>query len=164
VWAEEEVMSSGCKYCILRIASPFRAYFPPKMDKVRKIIEGIKNSTLPPMFVDQVITPTFIDDIALGVRMISTKKPQGVFHLVGSTSLSPYLLACKICDVFGFNRNLIKRGSLARYLAENPTARPFQKNLSLSNEKIKKIGVKMNEIDRALTILKDQIDKLLAIS
>lgn len=156
-WAEEEVKKSGCQWCILRIAFPFRSYFPPKLDLVRKIIEGFKNKNLSPMFVDQIITPTFIDDIALALKVILVKKPRGIYHLVGSTSLSPYQLALKIAGIFNFDRKLVKKGSLEEYLRSNPNFRPYQKNLALSNKKIKKLGIKTREIEKALTELKNQL-------
>ena len=156
-WAEEEVKKSGCDYCILRIAYPFRAYYQPKVDLVRKMINGLKSKNLPPMFSDQIITPTFIDDIAFGLKIILEKRPSGVFHLVGSTSLSPYLLARKIAKIFNFPLRLVKKGSLKDYLENNPGVRPYQRNLALSNKKIKNLGVKIKTIDEALLSLKRQL-------
>ena len=157
-WAEEEVKKSGCDYCILRIAYPFRAYYKPKLDLVRKIINGLRTKNLPPMFSDQIITPTFIDDIAFGLKIILEKRPLGVFHFVGSTFLSPYLLAKKVAKVFNFPLELVKRGSLKDYLENNPGVRPYQKNLALSNKKIKNLGVKIKTIDAALLSLKRQLE------
>jgi len=156
-WAEEEVKKSGCQYCIVRISFPFRAYFLAKIDLVRKIIQGLKNKDLPPMFCDQIITPTFIDDIAEGVGIILEKQPKGIYHLVGSTFFSPYELTQKIADVFGFDKNLVKKGSLKEYLKNNPNSRPYQKKLALANKKIQKLGIKMKRIDEALIALKEQI-------
>jgi len=64
-WAEEEVRKGGINYAIVRPAFPFRVEFKAKKDLVRQIIKGLEENSLPPMFVDQIITPTFIDDIAL---------------------------------------------------------------------------------------------------
>ena len=156
-WAEEEVKKSGCDYCILRIAYPFRAYYQPKMDLVRKMINGLKSKNLPPMFSDQIITPTFIDDIAQGIKIILEKKPKGIYHLVGSTFLSPYEVARKVVKIFGFDQNLVKKGSLEEYLKNNPDSRPYQKNLALSNKKAQTLGIKIRKIEEALEELKKQI-------
>jgi len=155
--AEKEVQGSGCKYCIVRISFPFRAEFSNKPDIIKKIIEGLKNNTLNPLFSDQIITPTFIDDIAYGVEKIIEKQMEGIFHLVGSTPLSPFKLAGKIAESFGFDKTLVKEGSLTEFLKNNPSSRPYQKNLSLSNKKAGEIlGITMKTIDEAIAEIKAQ--------
>ena len=153
--AEKEVKNSGCQYCIVRISFPFRSKFPAKPDLVRKIIDGLKNNTLYPQFSDQIITPTFIDDIAFGIGKIIEKKAEGIFHLTGSSFISPFELAQKIADTFGFDKNLVKESSLSEYLRINPHSRPYQKNLSLSNQKARLIlGIEMRTLDQALSVIK----------
>jgi len=157
-WAEEEVKNSGCKFCILRIAFPFRAKFDFKSDLVRKIIIGFKSKTLTPMFFDQIITPTFIDDIANGAKVILQKKPMGIYHLVGSTFISPFDLAKKIAKIFNLGSTLVKKTSLSEYIRNNPNSRPYQKMLALSNRKAEeKLSIEMRTIDEALLELKQQI-------
>lgn len=156
--AEKEVEQAGGQPCIARIAFPFRAHFPAKLDVVRRIIKGFKENSLPAMFTDQIITPTFIDDIAVAIESLINETPSGIYHLVGSTPLSPYQLACQIADVFGFDKKIIKEGSLEEYVKE--TGRPRQKNLSLSNQKLKKeLGIEMKTIPAALQEIKSQLKK-----
>lgn len=154
-WAEEEVKKSQAKYCIARIAFPFRAHFPPKLDLVRKIIKGLREDSLPPMFVDQIITPTFIDDIAFAIYGLINRSARGVYHVVGSTSVSTFELAVRIAEVFGFNKRTIKKGSLEGYLQKGVRSR--QKCLALSNKKIKNMGVKMRLLDESLKEIKRQL-------
>lgn len=154
-WAEEEVKKRGINYAIARLAFPFRAEFRPKEDLVRKIIKGLKENSLPPMFNDQLITPTFIDDIASAFDIFIQKRPIGIYHLVGSTILSPYELACQVADVFGFDKKRIKKGNLTEFLKTDP--RPRQRYLGLSNQKIEKdLGIKMKAIKEALQAIKVQ--------
>ena len=154
--AEKEVQRAHGKYAILRIAFPFRTAYAQKTDLVRSILHGLENDTLYPMFSDQLITPTFIDDIATAVDSVIRQKPQGICHIVGSTSLSPYLLAKKIAKTFGFGQKQVKKGSLSEYLKNS--RRPYQRRLALSNRKAKTdLGIVMLDIDRALARLKSQI-------
>lgn len=156
--AEKVVLASDLPAAIVRIAFPYRAQFAPKQDLVRKIIASLENKNLYPMFADQTITPTFIDDIARGVDYFLGNKVTGVFHLVGSESLSPYRLAQKIAQEFGFDSGLVKKGSLEEYQKSlSPDSRPWQKNLALSNKKIASLGVEMSDIDQGLEKLKKQI-------
>lgn len=153
--AEEVVKNSGCQFVIVRIAFPFRSHFPAKLDLVRKILEKLKTNSLYPMFTDQIITPTFIDDICQVLKVFITKKPQGIYHVVGSSFLSPYDLAVKIAQVFNLKAE-IKPVSFKEYLKTDP--RPRSQYSKISNAKLKKdFGITMKSIDEALLVLKDQL-------
>lgn len=159
-FAEKLVLDSKHKAAVVRPAYPYRAKFEGKLDIVRKIINGLKENSLNPMFADQIITPTFIDDIAKGIEYFIKKQPAGIFHLVGSTSLSPYEMALKIAKVFGFDQNFIKKGSLKNYIENSPAgSRPWQMNGAISNHKITKLGIKMKTFDEGLKEIKKQLGK-----
>lgn len=150
--AEQVVQESGASYSIARIAYPYRQDFPDKPDLVKKIRAALESDTLPPQFTDSLITPTYVDDIATGFdRLISTHF-QGIYHLVGSTSLSPYDLSCKVASHFGYDPQLVKRGSLAKYQETNP--RPFAQYLSISNQKATtELELTFLGIDQGLNLL-----------
>ena len=146
---------SGAKNSIIRLAFPFRSHFPQKLDLVRTMISKLKDNSLYPMSNDQYITPTFIDDVCQGFNLFIDKRPQGIYHMVGSTSLSPFQLAKKVNQVFKLNRE-VKSGSFIEYLKKDP--RPRQQYTRLSNEKITtKLGLVMKDIDQALSAIKEQI-------
>lgn len=155
LWAEQKVIASGCQHVIVRLSFPFRAKFSPKEDLVRKILEKLKTNSLHPMFTDQIITPTFIDNICQTLKVFIVKKPQGIYHLVGSSFLSPFELAKKIAAIFDIKTD-IKSISFKDFLKTDP--RPRQQYLRISNAKLKKdLGITMKTIDEALLILKDQV-------
>ncbi len=155
LWAEQEVVNSGCNYVIARLAFPFRSKFPQKLDLVRNIIEKLKTNSLYPMFDDQIITPTFTDDIAKAIQMFIQKQPNCIYHLTGSTPISPFKLAKKISDIFNLKAD-IKPGSFKEYLKKDP--RPRQQFLKISNQKIQNdYKFKMSTIDSALNTLKKQL-------
>jgi dTDP-4-dehydrorhamnose reductase len=158
LWAEEEVQKYGAKYCIARITYPFRAYFPPKPDLIRSVMAKLKAGNLPPMFTDHIITPTFIDDIAVALKAMLDQHPQDIFHIVGSSNLSDYQIACQVARAFDLDESQVKPGSLENYLAANP--RPYQKNLATSNAKLKReLGVTMRTLDEALAAMKQQLSQ-----
>ncbi len=158
LWAEEAVKDSGGKWSIIRTAFPFRASYALKKDFLCKIIDGLKSQTLYPQFCDQTVTPTFIDDIVCGMEKIIEGRPKGIFHLTGSSFISPYELALKAAKAFGFDEGLVKKGSLAEYLKKSPDARPYPRSLKMSNEKAKMaLGIEMKTIDEALLTMKKQM-------
>lgn len=156
-WAEAEVAKAGGRYAIVRIAYPFRARHELKQDLVRSLLSKFADKSLYPMFTDQIITPTFIDDIAQGLAIFLQKQPQGIYHLVGSTPLSPYQIAREVAQVFDFDSSLVKKGSLKEYL--KTAKRPYQKQLIVSNRKVKaELGIKMKTFREALLEIKKQLN------
>jgi dTDP-4-dehydrorhamnose reductase len=154
--AEKLILDSGLSAAVVRIAFPYRSVFPAKIDIVRKLISKLSAGESVTMFTDQLTTPSFIDDIAVGLKKIIDQKPVGIYHLVGSSSQSPYDMAKLIAGIFGYDQSLIKPSSLADYL-NTPDARPYAPNLSLSNAKVSALGIKMKTLTEGLLALKQQL-------
>lgn len=154
--AEQEVQTSGCGHCVVRFAYPFRARFEPKKDFVRKIIDQLSKEESFPLFTDTILTPTFIDDAALAVRAIIEKRPRGIFHVVGSISLSPFDAGHEIAREFGLDGSLIRPQTLDEYLRSG--GRPYPRFAALSNEKLKQeLGVSMKGFSDAFREMKQQM-------
>lgn len=164
-WAEQEVERSGARNSILRIAFPYKARSAPKelvpkpkLDLVRRIKTRLEQGKEVKMFTDQIITPTFIDDISQVMARFLEVEPLGIFHCLGSTSLSPYDLANKVAEVFELDQSLINQSSLAEYLEAYPQGRPRQMKMILANSKLEeKLGIKMKTIDEGLQAVKEQL-------
>lgn len=154
--AEKVVTDASINASIVRLAFPYRAKFDAKVDIVRKIKGKIENGDTLNLFDDQITTPTFIDDIANGLRIIFEKKPTGIYHLVGSSSQSPYAMAKMIAQVFDLDDSKIMATKLADYL-KTEGARPFAPNAALSNDKIKALGITMKTLREGLEEMKRQM-------
>jgi dTDP-4-dehydrorhamnose reductase len=155
-WAEEEVQRSGAEAAILRIAYPFLAHFPPKLDLVRWILKGLREGNLPPMVTDQIITPTFIDDLAPVIAHFADRRQSGTFHVVGSTWVSPYELAWNIAEVWDLDPYQVRLGCLADLLVAKDS-RPRQRCLRLSSEKLPQLGIRTHDLKSALRMVKQQM-------
>ncbi len=105
----------GNRGMIVRIAYPYRAMFEAKKDIVRSLKFHLENKKELYMINDSLITPTFIDDIAYGLEHLFHEYEPSVYHLVGSSSLSPFDIALKIAETFDLDANLIKPVSLDVY-------------------------------------------------
>lgn len=109
------------------------------------------------LFDDQVTTPTFIDDIAIGLGKIIEKKPTGVFHLVGSSSQTVYEMGLSIAKIFDLDSDLIGASSLKEYL-KNPDVRPYAVNGAISNIQTKKsLEIDMSDFPSGLNKMKLQM-------
>lgn len=155
-FGEQEVINSGCQSTIVRIAYPFRSRFERREDFVRKLSIKLAKGESVNMFTDTLFTPTFIDDIASAMKTVVARRPTGVFHVVGSSILSPYNAASAIAEAFGYSSKLINRWKLDKYLKMNP--RSYPRWAGLSNQKAKKVlGITMLNFDQALKVIKQQI-------
>ncbi len=153
--AEQVVQDSGVSSTILRIAYPYRANYALKPDIIGKIRAGLESGQLYPQFSDSTITPTFIDDIARAFAAAADKKPRGIYHIVGNSSLSPYQLAQKVAIAYGFDLLVVKEGSLTEYLKS--ATRPFARHVAISNAKAAaELGLKFADIDQGIAEIKKQ--------
>ncbi|MFC1711819.1 SDR family oxidoreductase [Patescibacteria group bacterium] len=164
--AESEINKSGVKNVVLRIAFPYKAKpadkkLEPiiKLDLVRKIVAKLQKGEKLSMFSEQIITPTFVDDIVKVVDYCLENKPEGLYHCVGSTSISPYKLAKETAKAFDLDESLIKKTSLEEFLKDNPNDRPRQKNLTINNKKLETdFGIKMKTLNDGLKDIKNQLE------
>lgn len=98
----------GSQGMIVRIEYPYRKEFTPKKDFVRTIKSLLANGQTVKAVNDILITPTFIDDIANGLKYLINNYSPEIFHLVGGSSMSPYEAAKMIAGHFGYDQNLIQ--------------------------------------------------------
>ncbi len=150
---EKIVINISVPWVILRLAYPYRATFT-KNDFFRAIKSRLEENKKTQVVSDYLFTPTFIDDFAIAIDTLIQKNMQGVFHVVGSTSLHPYDAAIHIAEKFGLNKSLISPIVGDKYF-ENSAKRPF--NLTIRNDKIKDIGVIMKTFDEGIAEIKKQL-------
>lgn len=135
---EKKVLESGAENTILRIAYPYGNSPVEKKDFVRIIGRRLKEGKPINGVTDHIMCPTFIDDLAQVLKVVTEQNATGVYHTVGSTPLSPYDAACIIAQKVGVDASVIGKTTRAEYfLGKAP--RPF--NLYLKNDKIRALGV-----------------------
>jgi dTDP-4-dehydrorhamnose reductase len=149
---EEIVKKSGVDYAILRIAYPFRAdEFPIKKDFVHSIMGRLANHQPVAAVTDHVMTPTFIDDIAFAIDAVIQNGANGIYHVVGNQSLTPFDAFDIMAERFGYDKSLISKTTREEFF-KGKAPRPF--NLSVSNAKIERLGVKMRSFEEGLKEIK----------
>ena len=151
--AEQYLINSGISYSILRLAYPYRSFFPEKLDFVRRIIEKAKKGEKIFALTDHIFTPTFIDDIAVTLDVLLEKKATGIFHVVGSQSLTPFEATDIILKKFNIEARIEKINRETYF--KDRAFRPFK--LALKNDRISKLGVKMMGFSEGLDEVKRQL-------
>ncbi|MFZ1721708.1 MAG: SDR family oxidoreductase [Microgenomates group bacterium] len=132
--AEETVQNSSCKHIIFRIDQPFRSDDFPKLDVVRRIVNGIITDSLYPQFTDHFFSPTYIDDFVQSIFWAITNSKTGLYHCTTNTVVSDYEFAQLIRKHLEKTFE-IQSSSVVDYLKK--TARPYQVNTSLNSDKLR---------------------------
>lgn len=148
---EKRVLSSTATNVILRIAYPYRAYFEEKMDFVRAILSRLQRGEKVAAVTDHIMTPTFVDDIAIAIATIVEQKLEGIYHGVGSSSLSPSAAVASIARVFAIDNPQVTEVTRAEFFKDR-ASRPF--NLTLRNDKMRQLGVTMKTFEEGLEQMK----------
>lgn len=124
--------SAGGKAMIVRFSYPYRARYELKNDFVKSVITSLQERKELKMVTDSSITPTFIDDIAYGLRYLFTHFSPGIIHLVGTDSMSPFVAGKQIAKTFGLDESLIKPTTFAEYFKDK-AKRPLYSEMKSKN-------------------------------
>jgi len=120
-----------------RISYPYGPSPSEKKDFVRKMIDYLKDKGALTLIADQIITPTYMNDIADGLDFILCKGYSSeIFHLVGNTSLTPYDIGALLVKKLAISADLSKVKGKDFFKDRAP--RPFI--LKMKNDKLKKLG------------------------
>jgi dTDP-4-dehydrorhamnose reductase len=148
---EKIVKNSGLEFLIIRLAYPYQQKdFELKKDFVHAIMNRLKNNQQIMAVNDHLMTPTFLDDFASCIDVLVENNAHGVYHTVGSQSLTPYDAALMIAEKFGLDKSLIQKTTRSEYF-KNKAPRPF--NLSMNNDKIEKLGIQLKTFSEGLQLL-----------
>lgn len=149
----EKIVLAEPENLVVRITYPYRAKNPTKPDFVHSIIHRLQKNEKVIAVTDQIFTPTLVDDIAVAIKMLLEIDTSGIFHVVGSESLSPYESALSITQTFQLPRNMIEAVPSTLYY-QGRASRPYK--LATSNAKIKALGVHMHTFSDGLKEIRRQ--------
>jgi dTDP-4-dehydrorhamnose reductase len=147
--AEKIITSASSDFVILRIAYPYGAHLSKKDDIARRILKLYESGNLYGMFFDQIITPTFIDDLTQSVSLIVNQNQNGTFHIASPKLTNQWDFAKYLIGKFGGDLQKVKRASIGEFLAnKNNTPRPINGGLLVG--KIANLGFMPTDWDRGI--------------
>lgn len=149
----EKVVDGGGM--IVRISYPYRAKFNAKRDFYRTFRAYLSEGKSLTMITDSLMTPTFIDDIAYGLRYLINNYSPKIFHLVGSQSLSPYDAAMMVAEKFKLDKSLIGKTTYEAYSKSKPGLPRLAEIKSKKND-----FHKMRSFEEGLTVIEKQTLKI----
>lgn len=75
---------------VVRIAYPYRSDFPAKMDFARRMLQRHREGSLPPLYVDQQISPTWIPDVTEALAAVIRRGFSGIVHVASPDLTTPH--------------------------------------------------------------------------
>ncbi|RZL97392.1 MAG: hypothetical protein EOO88_62505 [Pedobacter sp.] len=76
---------------------------------------------------DQFRTPTYVGDLAAGVILAVVQKARGIYHVSGTTMMTPYDMVVQVATQWNFDKTLITAvtASTFKEIAERPKRTGF---------------------------------------
>ena len=103
---------------------------------------------------DQWRSPTFVDDLATGCKLILEKKASGIFHIAGKEYLTPYAIALKTAEIFSLDSNLISPTDASAF--KEIGTRPLKTGFDISKS-VKELGYEPVSLEQGLILVKEQL-------
>jgi dTDP-4-dehydrorhamnose reductase len=119
---EAEKIVSG-KGMIIRIDYPYGHRTAEKNDFVHTLINMLRERKPIKGIVDQIFTPTYIDDIAAAISYLAYNFTPSVYHIVGSDSLSGIDAITLIGEVFEIDTDWVDTTTYKEFYKDK-AARP----------------------------------------
>ncbi len=136
---------------IVRLSFPYGHTTGAKKDFVGKLRERFEANQPISAPTDQVFTPTYMPDIAIGIKKIIEKNASGIYHLVGSQPLTSFEASLIIAQTFGYDSTLVRSTTASDYYKDKA---PRALKLRISNAKIQHLGIIPRSFSEGLSLLK----------
>ncbi len=114
---------------IVRISTPYGDLHTRKIDIVQLVRRRLSAGQPFTGAVDSLITPTWLGDVATGLAAVSAARGTGVYHVSGSTILSPYEVALIVSRTYGLDESLISPVLNAALAQPGRAVRPLRSAL-----------------------------------
>lgn len=142
------------EHIVVRTSNPYRANPVGKTDFVHKIKHVLAEGKQVFSPDTQIFVPTFVDDIAEGLRLIISDTVSGIFHIVGGEAMTPYDASLEIARVFGYDESLVRPIGYEDFI-RGRARRPVR--AVLKHGKITQLGlVPMGFHDGLMTVVKQE--------
>lgn len=157
---EKAVLRVSKQNAIIRTIMIYSANFAHRKDFARFAYESLKAKKQFSGIIDQVISPTFVDDLVRAIAAILINRPGGIYHVASTDYTTNYAFVKKIAKAFKFDEKLITKTTFKEFFKDKPA--PRQQYSVLSTSKFtKNFGNKiLHTVDSGIAQFKKQILKL----
>jgi len=154
--AEKIVVNNFKNTAILRIANPVRAKSDGKLDYASKILKLYDTGKLYPMFNNQYLTLTYINEVTETIKVLLRKKLTGVFHTSSVNVFTPHKLANLLIEKARGKKNAVKPISIESFLKDNLSRYPKYGGLKVEKTQ-NRLGIKFMRWEEIIEDLARQL-------
>ena len=153
--AEEIVKQSAIKWSIVRTVLVYGVVH----DYGRtNIVLWVKNSLEAKKTIqvvnDQYRTPTLAEDLAIGCWLVVHQDAEGIFHISGKETLTPYDMALQVADYFKLDKTYIKKADASSF--SQPAKRPPRTGFDVSKAE-RVLGFAPHNFTQGIAVVASQI-------
>ena len=148
--AEKRVMKADPGAFICRLPLMYGSSYSYGVSFLQPWLNDLKAGKPVNLFIDEFRTPASAKDVCRGLITVLEKGKPGIYNFGGPERLSRVEMGERIADVFGLDKSLLH----SRLRADVPMPAYRPKDISLSSDKMKKLGWEANA-------LKDELRELI---
>ncbi|MBS1519303.1 MAG: SDR family oxidoreductase [Bacteroidetes bacterium] len=152
--SENALVTSDIRFAIIRTLVLYGIGNNVKPNFALWMIDELKNNRPVNIVTDQISNMTMIDDLAYGTLKIAEKDASGIYNISGPDILSRYDFALKLCEVFKYDKNLVK--PVTTESLKQPAPRPLKSGLIILKAQ-SELGFNPMDTLEGLRLLKVQL-------
>ena len=153
--AENVVRISSIPFAIVRTNVIYGTGVDVKNNFALWVYHSLKAGKEITVVTDQYNNPTLADELTEGIRLLIKGSKYGVFHIAGGEYINRFDFACKIAEVFGFSKALIRPITSAALQQTAP--RPMRGGLLIDHAR-STLGFDPLSLKENLEILKQNLE------
>jgi len=131
--AEALVKDYPFDWCIVRTVLVYGHPQGGRDNILTMVAGGLKEGRRLKIFGDQERTPTYVEDLAQGLKSIIDKRAAGIYHISGEEVRTPYQMAIEAADYLDLDKNLIEKVNEQTF--HQPARRPLKTGFNLAKAK-----------------------------
>ncbi len=155
VAAERLVQNSHLSWSIVRTVLVYGIAADPKRSNIITWVKtNLEQGKKLKVVDDQWRTPTLVQDLAAGCKLVADKKATGIFHISGSETLTPYQMAVQTAGYFQLNPQLLEKVDAKTFT--QPAKRPARTGFVISKA-VQELGYQPHSFAEGLQIVAKEI-------
>jgi len=152
--SENALLSSGVDFAIIRTMVLYGLGVNVKPNFALWMIGKLKAKEKINIVDDMFGNSTISDDLAFGSLKLIEKNAKGIYHIAGRDIESRFDFTMKLCDVFGFDKNLVSK--IKTKDLNQPAPRPLKSGLVTLKAETE-LGFSPMDTVESLRVLKYQL-------
>ena len=155
VAAERLVRNSPLEWSIVRTVLVYGVAADPRRSNIITWVKSnLEQGKKLKVVEDQWRTPTLVQDLAMGCKLVADKRATGVYHISGNETLTPYEMAVQTANYFQLNPQLLDKVDAKTFT--QPAKRPAKTGFII-DKAVKDLGFQPHSFAEGLEIVAKEI-------